>query len=95
MAPGWPENPVAAPPPQRSRRTCNKLAVRGDRRETAGHTGGDERVPAIARGDTVIVKPSLRGPLTPVAFAFMATEVGLPAGVVNVVQALASMSAPT
>lgn len=42
--------------------------------------------PAIARGDTVIVKPSLRGPLTPVAFAFMATEVGLPAGVVNVVQ---------
>ncbi len=43
-------------------------------------------LPAIARGDTVIVKPSLRGPLTPVAFALMATQAGLPAGVVNIVQ---------
>jgi acyl-CoA reductase-like NAD-dependent aldehyde dehydrogenase len=42
--------------------------------------------PAIARGDTVIVKPSLRGPLTPAAFAFLATEAGLPGGVVNIVQ---------
>jgi acyl-CoA reductase-like NAD-dependent aldehyde dehydrogenase len=42
--------------------------------------------PAIARGGTVIVKPSLRGPLTPAAFAFMATEAGLPGGVVNIVQ---------
>lgn len=42
--------------------------------------------PALIRGNAVIVKPSLRGPLTPAAFAFMATEAGLPAGVVNVVQ---------
>lgn len=43
-------------------------------------------LPALARGGTVIVKPSLRGPLTPVAFAFLATEVGLPPGVINIVQ---------
>ena len=43
-------------------------------------------LPALVRGDTVIVKPSLRGPLSPVAFAHVATEIGLPAGVVNLVQ---------
>ena len=43
-------------------------------------------LPALARGDTVIVKPSLRGPLSPVAFAYLATKAGLPPGVVNVVQ---------
>ena len=43
-------------------------------------------LPALAQGDTVIVKPSLRGPLTPAAFAFLATKVGLPAGVMNIVQ---------
>ncbi len=32
------------------------------------------------------MKPSLRGPLSPVAFAHVATEIGLPAGVVNLVQ---------
>ena len=41
--------------------------------------------PALVRGDTVIVKPSLRGPLTPVALASIATEVGGPDGVVNIV----------
>ena len=34
----------------------------------------------------MIVKPSLRGPLSPVAFAYLATQAGLPPGVVNVVQ---------
>ncbi len=43
-------------------------------------------LPALIRGDSVIVKPSLRGPLTPVAFALQATGAGLPAGVVNIVQ---------
>lgn len=43
-------------------------------------------LPALMRGDTVVVKPSLRGALSPVAFAFLATEVGLPPGVVNLVQ---------
>ena len=43
-------------------------------------------LPALGRGDTVIVKPSLRGPLTPAAFGFLAARAGLPAGVVNIVQ---------
>lgn len=43
-------------------------------------------VPALIRGDSVIVKPSLRGPLSPVAFALLATDAGLPAGVLNIVQ---------
>ena len=43
-------------------------------------------LPALGRGETVIVKPSLRGPLTPAAFGFLATRAGLPAGVVNIVQ---------
>jgi acyl-CoA reductase-like NAD-dependent aldehyde dehydrogenase len=43
-------------------------------------------LPALVRGDTVIVKPSLRGPLSPVAFAYLASQAGLPPGVVNVVQ---------
>jgi acyl-CoA reductase-like NAD-dependent aldehyde dehydrogenase len=43
-------------------------------------------LPALIRGDTVIVKPSLRGPLTPVAFGLLATDTGLPPGVVNIVQ---------
>jgi acyl-CoA reductase-like NAD-dependent aldehyde dehydrogenase len=43
-------------------------------------------LPALGRGGTVIVKPSLRGPLTPAAFGFLAARAGLPAGVVNIVQ---------
>jgi len=43
-------------------------------------------LPALVHGDTVIVKPSLRGPLSPVAFAYLASQAGLPPGVVNVVQ---------
>lgn len=43
-------------------------------------------LPALAAGDTVVVKPSLRGPLTPVAFAHFATEAAAPPGVVNLVQ---------
>src|ERR1039458_8357786 len=43
-------------------------------------------LPCLIRGDTVVVKPSLRGPLTPIAFGLLATKVGLPPGVVNIVQ---------
>jgi acyl-CoA reductase-like NAD-dependent aldehyde dehydrogenase len=43
-------------------------------------------LPALLRGDAVIVKPSLRGSLSPVAFAHLAAEAGLPGGVLNVVQ---------
>jgi acyl-CoA reductase-like NAD-dependent aldehyde dehydrogenase len=43
-------------------------------------------LPALLRGDAVIVKPSLRGPLSPVAVACLAAEAGLPAGVLNIVQ---------
>ena len=42
--------------------------------------------PALIRGGTVIVKPSPRGALSPVAFGFLATAAGLPGGVVNIVQ---------
>ena len=43
-------------------------------------------LPALVRGDAVIVKPSLRGPLSPVAVAYLTSQAGLPPGVVNVVQ---------
>jgi acyl-CoA reductase-like NAD-dependent aldehyde dehydrogenase len=43
-------------------------------------------IPPIARGDTVILKPSLRAPLSAAAVARLAAEAGLPPGVVNVVQ---------
>ena len=41
--------------------------------------------PALACGNTVIVKPASQTPLTALALAEIATEVGLPAGVLNVV----------
>jgi acyl-CoA reductase-like NAD-dependent aldehyde dehydrogenase len=43
-------------------------------------------VPVLLRGDTVVVKPSLRAPLSAVAFARLAQECGLPPGTVNIVQ---------
>ncbi|MDF3320040.1 aldehyde dehydrogenase family protein [Rhodococcus sp. C3V] len=42
--------------------------------------------PALAAGNTAVVKPSLRGPLSPVAVAFIADQLGFPAGVLNIVQ---------
>ncbi|KXX62723.1 aldehyde dehydrogenase family protein [Rhodococcus sp. LB1] len=42
--------------------------------------------PALAAGNTVVIKPSLRGPLSPVAVAFIADRLGFPAGVLNIVQ---------
>ncbi|ROZ52960.1 aldehyde dehydrogenase family protein [Rhodococcus sp. WS1] len=42
--------------------------------------------PALAAGHTVVVKPSLRGPLSPAAVAFIADQLRFPAGVVNIVQ---------
>ncbi|MDO8308980.1 MAG: aldehyde dehydrogenase family protein [Actinomycetota bacterium] len=43
-------------------------------------------LPSLIRGDTVVVKPSLRGSLTPVAFCVLAADAGLPGGVINLVQ---------
>jgi aldehyde dehydrogenase (NAD+) len=42
--------------------------------------------PALAAGNTVVIKPAEYTPLTAVMFAEIAEEVGLPAGVLNVVQ---------
>ncbi len=41
--------------------------------------------PALACGNTVIIKPASQTPLTAIALAEIAKEVGLPAGVLNVV----------
>jgi aldehyde dehydrogenase (NAD+) len=41
--------------------------------------------PALAAGNTVVLKPAEFTPLTALAFAELCTEVGLPAGVVNIV----------
>ena len=41
--------------------------------------------PALACGNTVIIKPASQTPLTALALAEMAAEVGIPAGVINVV----------
>jgi acyl-CoA reductase-like NAD-dependent aldehyde dehydrogenase len=42
-------------------------------------------VGSLARGMSAVVKPSLRGPLSPVAVALAASHVGFPSGVLNVV----------
>ncbi len=42
-------------------------------------------LPAVAAGNTIVLKPSELTPETSVMFAELATEAGLPAGVVNVV----------
>src|SRR5471032_2721827 len=41
--------------------------------------------PALATGNTVILKPASQTPLTALAFGQLATEVGFPPGVVNVI----------
>ncbi|MGH3555957.1 MAG: aldehyde dehydrogenase family protein [Mycobacterium sp.] len=41
---------------------------------------------ALAAGASVVVKPSLRGPLSPIAVALAASHVGFPPGAINVVQ---------
>src|SRR5712664_709892 len=41
--------------------------------------------PALATGNTVVLKPAEYTPLTALAFAELCTEAGLPAGVVNIV----------
>src|SRR6202521_225722 len=44
-----------------------------------------EIAPALATGNTVVLKPAEFTPLTALAFADICVEVGLPAGVVNIV----------
>lgn len=46
-------------------------------------------LPQLATGRTVVVKPSLRAPMSAVALAHLATEVGVPPGVINIVQGTA------
>jgi aldehyde dehydrogenase (NAD+) len=41
--------------------------------------------PAIAAGNTIVVKPAEDAPLTPLALAYLALEAGIPPGVINVV----------
>ena len=41
--------------------------------------------PAIAAGNTIVLKPSIETPLSTVAFAKICTEAGFPPGIVNVV----------
>ena len=41
--------------------------------------------PAIAAGNTIVIKPAEDAPLTPLALARLAVEAGIPPGVVNVV----------
>jgi len=40
--------------------------------------------PALAAGNTVVIKPAMQTPLTALAMAELAQEIGLPAGVLNV-----------
>jgi aldehyde dehydrogenase (NAD+) len=40
--------------------------------------------PALAAGNTVVIKPAMQTPLTALAMAELAMEIGLPAGVLNV-----------
>jgi len=41
--------------------------------------------PALAAGNTVVIKPAMQTPLTALAFAELAIEIGLPPGVLNVI----------
>jgi betaine-aldehyde dehydrogenase len=41
-------------------------------------------LPAVAAGNTIVLKPSELTPLTSIRFAELATEAGIPAGVINV-----------
>ncbi len=44
--------------------------------------------PAIAAGNTIVIKPAEDAPLTPLALARLALEAGIPPGVINVVTGL-------
>src|SRR5262245_50512237 len=45
----------------------------------------NEVAPAIAAGNTIVIKPAEDAPLTPLALAKLALEAGIPPGVINVV----------
>ncbi|MBZ8135184.1 aldehyde dehydrogenase family protein [Afifella sp. IM 167] len=49
--------------------------------------------PALAAGNTVVLKPAEQTPLTALAFAGLAAEAGLPAGVLNIVTGAAKTGA--
>jgi acyl-CoA reductase-like NAD-dependent aldehyde dehydrogenase len=46
-------------------------------------------LPQLAAGHTAVVKPSLRAPLSAVAFGYLAARAGFPPGVLNIVQGTA------
>jgi acyl-CoA reductase-like NAD-dependent aldehyde dehydrogenase len=46
-------------------------------------------LPQLAAGHTAVVKPSLRAPLSAVAFGYLAARAGCPPGVLNIVQGTA------
>jgi acyl-CoA reductase-like NAD-dependent aldehyde dehydrogenase len=48
--------------------------------------------PAIMAGNTVVLKPAERAPLSPMAFVRLCTEVGIPPGVVNAVPGYGSVA---
>ena len=58
-------------------------ALPGVRRQHQPEVG--RVAPALAAGNTVVLKPAEYTPLTALAFAEICQEVGLPAGVVNIV----------
>jgi acyl-CoA reductase-like NAD-dependent aldehyde dehydrogenase len=43
-------------------------------------------LPHLLAGRTAVIKPSLRGPLSAAAFGYLATGLGFPPGVINIVQ---------
>ena len=53
-------------------------------------TGGWQIAPAIATGNGVVIKPSELTPVTTVALVYLAEQVGLPKGLVNVLCGLGS-----
>ena len=76
------------PPPHDELGLVTPRAGRRGRRHRAVELPDDhdrlEAGPALATGNSVIVKPSEKSPLTAIRMAELALEAGIPAGVLNV-----------
>ena len=68
--------------PARAVRRGRQRSSRGTRPARCSSTTSG---PAIAAGNTIVIKPAEDAPLTPLALARLALEAGIPPGVVNVV----------